>query len=66
MIVTLATAEGLTTTTKLVGAVRLVLINDSNEHPTYSIPGCVYDPVSPLNILVVPALSAYFDDGTDI
>ena len=62
----LATAEGLTTTTKLVGALRLVLTNNSNEHHTYSIPGCVYDPESPLNILGVPALGEYFDNGADI
>ena len=66
MIVTLETAEGLTKTSKLVGDLRLVLTNDSNKHHTYSIPGCVYDPESPLNILGVPVLSAYFDNGADI
>ena len=33
--ITLETAEGLTIMTKLVGALRLVLTNDSNEHHTY-------------------------------
>ena len=66
MSITLATAEGLNTTTKLVGSLRLVITNSSNEHYTYSIPGFVNDPESPLNILGVPALGAYFYDGTDI
>ena len=66
MIVTLETSEGLTTTTKLVGALRLVLTADSNKHHTYSIPGCVYDPKFSLDILGVPALGAYLDDGAYI
>ena len=35
MSVTLATAEGVTTTTKLVGDLRLVLTDKRNEHHTY-------------------------------
>ena len=66
MSVTLATAEGLTTTTKLVGDLRIVLTDNINKHRTYSITGFIYDPESPLKILVVPALGAYFDDGTYI
>ena len=53
-IITLATADGLTTTTKLVGALHLVLTNGRNKHHAYSIPGCVYEPNSPLNVLGVP------------
>ena len=66
MRVTLATTEGLTITTKIVSDLHLVLTNNSNEHHTYSIPGCVYNPESPLNILVIPVLGEYFDDGADI
>ena len=66
MSVTLATAEGLTTTTKLVGDLRIVLTDNINKHRTYSITGFIYDPESPLKILVVLALGAYFNDGADI
>ena len=66
MNITLITAEGLTTTKKLVGDLHLVLTYDRNKHHAYSIPGCVYDPESPLNILRVPDLGAYFDDGANI
>ena len=66
MSVTLATDEGLITTIKLVVALRLVLTDSSNKHHTYSIPICVYDYKIPLNILGVPALGAYFDNGADI
>ena len=66
MSVTLETAEGMTKTTKVVGSLRLVLNNDSNKHHVYSIPRCFYDPESPLKTLGVPALGAYFDDGTYI
>ena len=64
MRVTLATAEGLTTTIKLLVALYLLLTDNSNEN--LSIPVCVYDPEIPLNILGVPALGAYFDNGADI
>ena len=66
MSVTLATTEGLTKTPKLVGALRLVLTDNRNEHYTYSTPGCIYEPESPLNILGFPSIGAYFDVGTDI
>ena len=66
IIVNLATAEGLITTTKLVVALCLVLTDDSKERHNYSIPGYVYDPEIPLNILRVPALGAYLDYGADI
>ena len=52
--------------TKLVGVIRLVLTDDSNKHHIYDVPGFVYDPDIPLNILGVPCLGKYFDDGADI
>ena len=64
--VTLEIAEGLTTTTKIVGALRLVLTDEINQHHAYSIHGCFYGPETPLNTLGVPALGAYFDNGADI
>ncbi|KAL7532041.1 hypothetical protein ACHAXR_004390 [Thalassiosira sp. AJA248-18] len=60
--VTLETAEGLTTKTKFVGTMRLVLTDDSNQNHTYDIKDCVYDPDSPINILGVPFLGKYFGD----
>ena len=64
--VILATAEGITSTTKLVCALHLVINNDSNKHHTYSINNCVYYPESPLNTLGFPAIGVYFEDGADI
>ena len=66
MSTTLETAEGMSVSTKLVGVLRLLLTYDINKKHIYDIPGCVYDPESPLNILGVPCLGKYFDDGTDI
>ena len=66
MSITLESAEGMSVSTKLVGVIRLVLTDDSNKHHIYDVPSCVYDPESPLNILGVPCLGKYFDDGTDI
>ena len=57
MCVTLAPAEGLTITTKLVGALCLVITNNRNKNHPYSISGCVYGLESPLNILGVPSVS---------
>ena len=56
-------AEGLTTNTNLAGAIRLVLTNDINEHRAYTIPGYVFDPESPINILVIPTLGKFFGDN---
>ena len=60
---TLETAEGVSTKTKLVGPIRLVLTDNSNHNHIYIIPGCVYDPDTPLNILGVPALGSFFGDS---
>ena len=61
--VTLETAEGISTETKLFGHIRLVLINNSNHNYVYIVPGCVYNPDTPLNILGVPALGSFFGDS---
>ena len=66
MSITLETSEGMSVSTKLVGVLCLVLTDDSNKHHIYDVPGCVYEPKSPLNILGVPCLVKYFDDGADI
>ena len=59
------TAEGVNTETKLVGSIRLVLTDNSNKNHVYIVPGCIYDPGSPLNILGVPALGKFFGDSAD-
>ncbi|KAL7531889.1 hypothetical protein ACHAXR_006612 [Thalassiosira sp. AJA248-18] len=63
--VTLETAEGLTTKTKFVGKMCLVLTDDANNNHTYEVPGCVFDPDSPINILGVPFLGKFFGDQSD-
>ena len=63
--VTLVTSEGLTTTTKLVGSMKLILTDDDNKHHTYKIPRCVFDPKTPVNILGFPALGIFFGDNAD-
>ena len=55
--VTLETADEVSTKTQLVGIFRLVLTNNKNENYTYDVPGCVFDPATPINILGVPALA---------
>ena len=60
--VTLETAEGSTTKTKYVGTMRLVLTDDAFKHHSYEIPGCVYDPESPINIIGVPFVGKFFGD----
>ena len=58
--VTLETSEGLTTTTNFVGVVRLVLTCGVNNHHTYDFPDCVFDTESPINIISITALGAFF------
>ena len=62
---TLEKAEGLTTATKLVGSIKLILTDDANKHHLNIIPCCVFDPKTPLHILVVPALGTIFGDNED-
>ena len=59
------TAEGVSTETKLVSPIRLVLTDNSNQNHVYIVPGCVYDPDTPRNILGVPALDSFFGDSSD-
>ncbi len=63
--VTLENTKGLMVTTKLVGTMCLILVDNGNRHHKYEIPGCVFDPGSLLSILGVPFLCAYFWDGAD-
>ena len=59
------TAEEVSTETKIVGPIRLVLTENSNHNYVYIVPVCVYDPDTPLNILGVPALGSFFGDSAD-
>ena len=62
---TLEMAEGLTTKTKFAGTMRLVLTDNANANHTYKVPGCVFDPDSPINIIGVPFLGKFFGDQSD-
>ena len=59
------TTYGISTHTKLVGSLRFVLTNDSNQNRVHIIPGCGYDPDSLLNILSVSTLGKFFNDNAD-
>ena len=63
--VTLETADGFGTKTQLVGICCLVLTDNKNENYTYDVPGCVFDPVTPINIPGVPALGMFFSNNTN-
>ena len=55
----------MTTTTKLVGIMILILIDDSNKYQSYVVPRCVFYPKTPDNILGVPSLGTFFGDSVD-
>ena len=65
MLVILETEEGMTTTTKLVGSMELILTDNTNKHQSYVIPRCVFVPNTPVNILGVSALDKLFGDNAD-
>eukprot|EP00956_Cyclotella_meneghiniana_P001276 scaffold1377_cov23-Cyclotella_meneghiniana.AAC.1 len=50
-------------TPALEGTIRLVLTDDAGDQHQYDIPGVLYDPESPFNLLGVPYLSKYFKDA---
>ena len=62
--VTLEIADGVSTKTQQVGICRLVLTYNTNINYTY-VPGCVFDPATPINILGVPALGTLFGDNAN-
>ena len=64
-LVTLEASEGLTTTTKLVGSMKLILTDDANKHHSYIIPCSLFYPKTPVNIFGVPALGTFFADNSD-
>ena len=64
-IVTLETADGVSTKTQLVGICRLVLTDNKNINYTYDVPGYAFDPATPINILGVPALGTFFGDNAN-
>ena len=55
---------------------RIILTNDGSENISHDVPGCVYDPETPINLIVITFLGDYFgskdkipnldDDGTRI
>ena len=62
---TLETADRISTKNHLIGIFRLVLTDNKNENYTYDVPGCVFDPAMPTNILGVPALGMFFGDNAN-
>ena len=60
--VTLETANGVSTKTQLVGTFQPIIIDDSNTHHSYGVPGCVFDLHTLLNILGVPSIGTFFND----
>ena len=63
--VTLETDDRVSTKSQLVGIFRLVLTDNTNINYTYDVPGCVFDPATPINILGVPALGTFFGDNAN-
>ena len=63
--VTLETADGVSTKTQLVRSCRLVLTDNKNKNYTSDVPGCMFDPETPINILGVPDLGTFFGDNTN-
>ena len=63
--VTLETSEGLTTKTKLVGSVKLILTDGANKHHLCIIHHCIFYPKTPVNILGVLDIGKLFGDNKD-
>ena len=63
--VTIETANGVSTKTQIVEICRLVLSDNKNKNYTYDVPGCVFDPATPINILSVPALGTFFGNNAN-
>ena len=74
VLITLETVHGAQTKEQKVGTIKLKLVDDTGQECAYDIPGVVYDPKLPYNLLGIPFLSKFFakddqdmyDDGTGI
>ena len=53
-------------TPKQVGTIRIVLTDDGGTTHQYDIPGALYDPESPFNLLGIPYLSKFFGDQKEM
>ena len=48
------------------GTLRIVLTDDTGNPHQYDIPGALYDPESPFNLLGIPFLSKFFEDAKEM
>ena len=58
----ITTADGEVSKQRYIGIMRLKLTDDANVLYSYDIPGCIYDPNTPFNIIGLPFLQEYFGD----
>ena len=68
------TADVLSSNTRYIGTMQIIITDNGNENISYYVPGCVYDPETPINLIGIPFLRDYFgskdkipnldDDGT--
>ena len=58
--VVVETADGLSSKTQYIGTMKIVLTNDENQNIFYDVPGCVYIPETPINLIDIPFLGEYF------
>ena len=58
-----ATSPG---SSQYVGMIRIIMMDDEGKSFEYDIPGAVYDPDSPFNILGIPFLGKFFGKDNDI
>ena len=59
-LVTLITAEGTKQHTNMVETLCTTFITDDGTSHSYDVPGVVYDPDSPHNLIDIPFLAKYF------
>ena len=45
---------------------QIIITNNGNENVSYDVPGCVYDPETPINLIVIPFLRDYFGSNVKI
>ena len=63
--VTLKTEEEITTTTKIVGNIKLILTDNANNHHLYITPCFVFYPKTSVNMFGFPYLVIFFCDNVD-
>ena len=58
--VVVETADGLSSNNQYIVTMQIILTGNGNENISHDVPGCVYDPETPIKLIGIPFLGDFF------